>query len=53
MKNRGYPTLDVETCGLFVSIDQPWVAGTLDRLVHDPDSAVSLGLLEIKNPYSI
>ncbi len=33
MKNRGHPTLDVETCGLFVSIDQPWLAGTPDGLV--------------------
>ncbi len=38
---------------LFVSTENPWLAGTPDGLVHDPDSTQPLGLLEIKNPYSV
>lgn len=52
MKQNGHPNLEVEVCGLFVSQENPWLAGTPDGLVHDPDTAKPLGLIEIKNPYS-
>lgn len=54
MKQNGHPNLTVEACGLFVSLENPWLAGTPDGLVHDPsdDSSQPLGLVEIKNPYS-
>lgn len=52
MKQNGHPNLDVEACGLFVSLDNPWLAGTPDGLVHG-SSDNSSGLVEIKNPYSI
>ncbi len=53
MKQHGHSNLSVEKCGLFVSTENPWLAGTPDGLVHDPDSTQPLGLLEIKNPYSV
>ncbi len=51
MKQQGHSNLSVEKCGLFVSTENPWLAGTPDGLVHDPDSTQPLGLLEIKNSY--
>ena len=46
--------MTVEKCGLFISIENPWLAGTPDALVCDfaDDCSQSLGLVEIKNPYS-
>ena len=52
MQQNGHPNLNVEACGLFVSLENPWLAGTPDGLVHDPDTSQPLGLVEIKNPYS-
>ena len=54
MKQTGHPDLTTDVCGLFVSLDNPWLAGTPDGLVNDPndDTSKSLGLVEIKNPYS-
>ena len=53
LKGNGHPNLSVQLCGLFVSLQTPWLAGTPDGLVSDPDSSPSLGLMEIKNPYSV
>ena len=54
MKETGHSCLTVEKCGLFISIENPWLAGTPDGLVCDfaDDCSQSLGLVEIKNPYS-
>ena len=54
MKQNGHPNITVEECGLFVSLENPWLAGTPDGLVHDPspDASKPSGLVEIKNPYS-
>ena len=40
--------------GIFINIEQPWLAATPDGVVHDPSESVSRhnGLLEIKCPYS-
>ena len=53
MKQNGHPTFKIEKCGLFVSLENPWLAVSPDGLVHDPDTAQPLGLIEIKNPYSV
>lgn len=55
MNQNGHSNLTVQECGLFVSLSNSWLAGTPDGLVHDPDndSAQPLGLVEIKNPYSV
>ena len=47
---NGHSGLKVTKCGLFVSVDNPWLAASPDGLVNDPD--YGQGLLEIKNPYS-
>ena len=40
--------------GIFINIEQPWLAATPDGVVHDPSESASChnGLLEIKCPYS-
>ena len=40
--------------GIFINIEQPWLAATPDGVVHDPSESASRhnGLLEIKCPYS-
>ena len=53
MKQNGHPTFKIEKCGLFVSLENPWLAASPDGLVHDPDTAQPLGLIEINNPYSV
>ncbi len=51
---HGHLGLKVECCGLFVSLENPWLAATPDGLVADPSHTTDpFGLLEIKNPYSI
>ena len=53
-QQNGYPGLQVQKCGLFISLDTPWLAASPDGLVHDPsDHSQPLGILEIKNPYSV
>lgn len=54
MKANGHCNLTVDRCGLFVSLDNPWLASTPDGLVNDPcdNASQSLGLVEIKNPYA-
>ena len=44
-------TMSVTNCGLFVSIDNPWLAASPDGLVQDPTEP-NVGLLELKNPHS-
>ena len=53
MTQTGHPNLTTEACGLFVSLLNPWLAGTPDGLVNDPsNTSQPLGLVEIKNPYA-
>ena len=43
----------MESCGLHVSVDKPWLADSLDGLVTDSsDPTHPLGLVEIKNPFA-
>ena len=52
-RQHGHPALKVDKCGLFVSLTEPWLAGTPDGVVtHPSDSSQPLGLVEIKNPYA-
>ncbi len=45
--------INVTDCGLFVSLDNPWLAATPDGIVQDPsDLTSSSGILEIKNPFT-
>ena len=50
MRHNGHSSLEVQKCGLFVSLEKPWLAGTPDSLVNDPHDELSqpLGLVEIK-----
>ena len=53
-QQNGHPGLQVQRCGLFISLDTPWLAASPDGLVHDPsDHSQPLGILEIKYPYSV
>ena len=48
-----HPGVNVTSCGLFVSLDNPWLAATPDGIVEDPNEHSSPeGLLEMKNPHS-
>ncbi len=47
--NRGILTCPLKNVGCLC----PLLLGTPDCLVHDPDSTQPIGLLEIKNPYSV
>ena len=50
-KRMGHPGLTVDTAGLFVNPENPWLAASPDGLVHDPITASHpQGLVEIKNP---
>ena len=54
LKQTGNSTSTVKNCGLFVSLSEPWLAASPDGVVHDANnSSQPLGLVEIKNPYSI
>ena len=53
-QKKNKPTLTVEECGLYISSDNNWLAATPDGVVHDnTDVAHPIGLLEIKNPYTM
>ena len=53
-RRNHHPDLRTESCGLFISENNNWLAATPDSLVHDSsDAAHPLGLVEIKNPYSV
>ena len=45
---------DITTCqsGLVISLDNPWLAASLDGLVYDPTENSSHGIVELKNPYA-
>ena len=49
-QQNGHPGLKVDNCGLFVSLNDPWLAGTPGGVVKDPSGNASqpLGLVEIK-----
>ena len=52
-QQHGHPGLKVESCGLVISLDNPWLAATPDGLVNDPsDVNQPLGIMEMKNPYT-
>ncbi len=52
-QEHGHPGLRVNSCGLCVSLEDPWLAASPDGLVKDPsDTSHPLGLVEIKNPYA-
>jgi len=36
MKNKGHHSITVKTCGLFISLENPWLAASPDGLVEDP-----------------
>ena len=43
----------MESCGLHISVDKPWLAASPDGLVTDPsDPTNPLGIVEIKNPFA-
>ena len=55
--NREYlriksPNISTSRCGLVVSVTNPWLGVSPDRMVHDPTSNPPDGLVEFKNPYS-
>ena len=45
-------TMSVTNCGLFVSIDNPWLAASTDGLVQDPTEP-TVGLLELKKTHIV
>ena len=51
---HGHPNIKVHRYGLFIPVHDPWLAGTPDGVVDDldDDTSQSLGLVEIKNPYT-
>lgn len=47
------PGVNVRGCGLFISLNNPWLAATPDGIVDDPSEELNPeGLLEIKCPHS-
>ena len=52
MKREHSPNLSTSKSGLVVSVNNPWLGASPDRLVHDPASDPPDGLVEFKNPYS-
>ena len=48
-----HPEVSLTNCGLFVSMENPWLAATPDSTVQDPSEQSSTsGLFKIKSPYS-
>ena len=53
-RKNGHPDLSVDKSGLSISLTNPWLAASPDGTVHDPsDTDQGLGLVEVKNPYSM
>ena len=51
-KHMGHPWLTVDAAGLFINLENFWLAASPDSLVHDPTNASHpQGIVEIKNPY--
>ena len=51
-KANSHPDWTVNKCGLFVSLNNPWLAAAPDGSVHDLTDPDIQGILEIKNSYS-
>ena len=51
-KREHSPNLSTSKSGLVVSVNNPWLGASPDRLVHNPASDPPDGLVEFKNPYS-
>ena len=52
-QQTGHTDLEVESCGLSVALETPWLAASPDGVVRDPNNVTHpTGLVEIKNPYS-
>ena len=54
-RENGHAGLQTTACGLVIHPDTPWLAASPDGRVEDPSVAepLGLGLIEIKNPYSV
>ena len=53
-QEMGHQGLAVDSAGLFVSLENPWLAASPDGLVNDPnDGPHPSGLVEVKTPHSI
>ena len=53
-QQHGHVDLAIESCGLIVALDNPWLAASPDGIVQDSSNAAHpVGLVEIKNPHSV
>ena len=53
-QQHGHADLAIESCGLIVALDNPWIAASPDGIVQDSSNAAHpVGLVEIKNPHSV
>ena len=53
-QQHGHADLAIESCGLIVALDNPWLAASPDGIVQDSSNAAHpVGLVEIKNPHSV
>ena len=53
-QEMGHQGLAVDSAGLSVSLENPWLAASPDGLVNDPnDGPHPSGLVEVKTPHSI
>lgn len=52
-RQNGHPSLEVQSTGLVISQDNPWIAASPDDRVQDPSSTSLSGLAEYKTPYSV
>ena len=47
------PDWNVDKCGLFVSLIDPWLAASPDGIIYDPRNPERIGIVEIKCPYKM
>jgi len=52
IKKESSPSISTSKCDLVVSVINPWLGASPDRMVHDPTSNPPDGLVEFRNPYS-
>ncbi len=52
LQQSGCPDLEVALCGLFVSIDEPWLAASPDGVIVNCKDSNIVRLLEVKCPFS-